>query len=327
MYEDLSEKKSLTDALPALSDEAQKRLHDRTVCELVCTGNFFDGGTFTRKQIAEILLKNEVVPSHTLTEHIAALNAAHAYKFAVAYAAKRTANSLDEKDVKEIHRVLTRDLDDENAGYYRGAGLKFADTERELPTPARVQRLMSDFGMWLYTVHSLHPVAMAAEAHLRLMEIQPFTKSNAAVARTLMNLILLMHGYAPALFLRREKKEYHAALYDALFNNNREDYDKLIARAVKRGFELRKRAAMTDDSDSADADPYFMRIGGLAKESGERVSAIRFWTQAGLLETAGKTSAGYVLYSSEALGQIQRLRKLKDERYTLEEIRKIVQAE
>ena len=327
MYEDLSENKREIEKLLPLPDEAQKKLNAQLVLDLVCAGCSFDGGSFTRKEVQEILEEDKTVAGHALKEHITVLNAAHVWNFIKEESTRHTGRALDEKDVRDIHRIAVRAVFDEDAGMYRGIDLKFGTTEREMPSPAKVQRLMSDFGMWLYTAQSLHPIAMGAEAHLKLMAIQPFAQRNSTVARSLMNLIAMRHGYPPVLFLRREKKEYWQALEKAVFENDRSDYDKLVARAARRSMEAYKKASVVKEFVATDPDPYFLRIGGLAKESGERVSTIRFWTSLGLLETAGKTSAGYVLYSSDALETIQRLRKLKDERYTLDEIREIVHAQ
>ena len=327
MYDKLTAQKNELEKYLPLPAEIQASVDKETTTELVCVGTFFDGGSFTHKEIDEILYRDKTVSDHALTEHIEALNIAEVYKTVKENALKHAGASLDEKDVKDIHRVIVRALDDKNAGYYRGTELNFINTERALPSPIKVQRMMNDFGMWLYTARLLHPVSLAAEAHLRLLAVQPFARGNFHVARMLMNLILMKHGYPPALFSRREKKEYLCAVENAVFGNSRDGYDKLVVRAVNRALEMYKKAATVQKIDAEDADPYFMRIGQLAKASGERVSALRYWTAMGLLETAGKTSADYVLYSSDVLEKIQRLRKLKNERYTLEEIKNIIQAE
>ncbi len=204
---------------------------------------------------------------------------------------------------------------------YRGTKRVFPVGTHEMPDSATVQRKMDEFGMWLFTAHTLHPAALAAEAHLRLMSVLPFAVGNGCTARCMMNLILMRHGYPPALFSRREKKEYWTTLENAIFKNDRAGYDRLICRAVHRTLEMYIRAAQRHDYAEVDRDPYYMRIGQLAKESGERVSTLRYWTGLGLLETAGKTSADYTLYSSEVLPRIKRVNELKNQRFTLDEIR------
>lgn len=323
-YETLNAKKNELDALLPFPAETAEELKKYAELELTYVGGFFDDSSLSRKETAAVLYEDKTVEGHSLTEHIRALNTAKTFEMIAELAAK-TSHQIDDGDVKNIHRIVVRNLDDKNAGCYRGIKMTFGAGAEALPDPVRVQRMMNDFGMWLFTAGTLHPAALAADAHLRLMAIQPFLSGNACTARMLMNLILLRHGYPPALFSRREKKEYWDVLEKAVFKNSRTEYDRLVNRAVNRGLETYIRALTVHKIEDADDEPYFLRIGQLAKESGERVSTLRYWTNLGLLETAGKTSADYTLYSSEVLPKIKRLKELKEQRYTLEEIRRKLQ--
>ncbi|MBR4126170.1 MAG: MerR family transcriptional regulator [Alphaproteobacteria bacterium] len=320
IYDDLNTKKSELDKQPALSADILEELRKKIELELAYVGGCFDGSSLTCKETAAILYEDKAVEKHSLTEHIQVLNAAKAFEM-ISSLARKVNHQMDDADVREIHRLVVRNLDDNNGGMYRGFPLKFQVGTHDLPNSVRVQRMMNDFGMWLFAAGTLHPAAIAAEAHLKLMSIQPFGKGNACVARSLMNLILMRHGYPPVLFSRREKAEYWNTLEKAIFNNDREGYDKLICRAVNRSLEMYLKAAQTSTVEDVEQDPYFLRIGQLAKECGERVSTIRYWTSLGLLETAGKTSADYTLYSSDILPRIKQLKELKEQRYTLDEIR------
>lgn len=321
-YSDLTPKKNELNKLRPFPEETAKSLEKWIELELTCAGNSFDDISFTRRETAMILQQDQVVPGHSLKEHIQTLNYAKAFAL-VSDLSSKTDRSIDDNDVKAIHGVIVRGLDDENAGIYRGGSRFFKGTGQELPDPSRIYRMMNDFGMWLYTARTLHPVSMAAEAHLRLMSVQPFSSGNARTARMLMNFFLLRNDYPPALFTRREKKEYWSTLEKAVFQNEREEYDKLIYRAVNRALDVYLKAykEKTIELEGDEPEPYFLRIGQLAKEAGEKVSTIRYWTSKGLLETVGKTSADYMLYSSDVLKRIKKLKTLKEERYTLEEIR------
>ncbi len=324
VYEELSVKKSELDGKTLLSAETLEKLRKKIELEMAYVGGYFDGSSLTCKETAEILYEDKTVEKHSLTEHIRVLNSAKIFEM-ISELAKKVNHQIDDSDVKNIHRIAVRNLDDNNGGMYRGFVINFQKGDHELPDSVRVQRMMNDFGMWLFSARTLHPAAIAAEAHLKLMSIQPFGQGNACVARFLMNLLLMRHGYPPALFSRREKAEYWETLEKAIFNNDREGYDKLICRAVNRALELHLNATEKKEVEVFDQEPYFLRIGQLAKESGERVSTIRYWTNMGLLETAGKTSADYTLYSSDILPRIKLLKELKEQRYTLEEIRRKLQ--
>lgn len=326
IYDNLNAKKSELDKKPPLSAEVVEELRKKIELEIAYVGCYFDGSGLTCKEVAEVLYEDKTVSGHSLTEHIQVLNAAKVFE-SISELAKKVNHQIDDTDVKNIHRIVVRNLDDYNGGMYRGFVRNFQVGTHEMPDSVRVQRMMSDFGMWLFSARTLHPAAIAAEAHLKLMSIQPFGRGNAAVSRTLMNLILMRHGYPPALFSRREKAEYWNTLEKAVFNNDREGYDKLICRAVNRALELHLNATEKKEVEEIEQDPYFLRIGQLSKECGERVSTLRYWTSMGLLETAGKTSADYTLYSSDVLPKIKKLKELKDQRYTLEEIRRKLQDE
>ncbi len=327
-YDDLSAKKSELDGLRPFSGELEADLSRKMMLELACTENGFEGVSFTRRETSLILFDDETVPGRRLTEHIRTRNVAKA--FSVISEMAKTVRSVDENDVKNIHRIIVRGLDDDNAGVYRGIPLTFGGGSSEpMPDPFRVSKLMDEFGLWLYTVMTLHPVGFAAEAHLRLMAVQPFTSGNSHTARMFMNLLLLKEGYPPVLFSRREKKEYWDSLEKAVFKNDRKDYDRLIYRAVNRALDFYLKAGRANKTAGVDmeSEPYFLQIGKLAKETGERVSTLRYWTSLNLLETAGKTSADYTLYSSEVIPKIKRLKELKEQRYTLDEIRNIMQSD
>ncbi len=58
----------------------------------------------------------------------------------------------------------------------------------------------------------VHPVMIAAFAHYDFVRIHPFDDGNGRGARILMNLILLRHGYQPAVVPLRLRRHYHDAL-------------------------------------------------------------------------------------------------------------------
>ena len=65
-----------------------------------------------------------------------------------------------------------------------------------------------------------------------------------------------------------------------------------------------------------------LKIGELAKITGETIHTLRYWTNMGLLEIADVTPGGYQLYSPDASQKVKRIRKLQQEkRLTIEEIK------
>ena len=59
---------------------------------------------------------------------------------------------------------------------------------------------------------TINPVALAADVHHRLMFAYPFRKQPGTTARLFTNLMLLAHGYPPAILPGGLRAEYYAAL-------------------------------------------------------------------------------------------------------------------
>jgi Fic family protein len=85
----------------------------------------------------------------------------------------------------------------------------------------------------------LHPVGLAAYAHLRLVDIHPFQDGNGRTARLLMNLILINQGDCIVSIPPVLRHDYIVALQQARRENRPSDeaFVKLIAEC---GIEVQK---------------------------------------------------------------------------------------
>lgn len=63
------------------------------------------------------------------------------------------------------------------------------------------------------------------------------------------------------------------------------------------------------------------RIGELAKLADVSERTIDYYTKLGLISPEKRTQKNYRLYSSETLARLERINQMKQEKYTLEEIR------
>ncbi len=85
----------------------------------------------------------------------------------------------------------------------------------EIAPPDKISYKLRQFTQWVNaaeTKRTTHPVRLAAKAHFQLLHIYPFPKHSGRVARLVMNLILLSHGYPPAIIHATERQRYYDAL-------------------------------------------------------------------------------------------------------------------
>ncbi len=322
-YHKLTAKKEEIDRYRPLPTALVRNLEEWFCVELTYTSNAIEGNTLTRHETALVIEKGLTVGGKSLKEHLEATNHAKAFDWILTLLQKKI-SFLTEQDILYLHSLILKGIDDPYAGAYRTVSVRISGSRVVLPNPHKVPELMATLLNWLQTAHSLHPVERAAEAHYRLVTIHPFVDGNGRTARLLMNLLLMMTGYPSAIIRKQDRLAYINSLEKAQLGGSKEDYLKLIFKAVDRSLNIYLEALKGEKSDDVldQEENGLLKIGELAKKSHETVSTLRHWTKEGLLDVEERTRAGYQLYKPEMLQRVERIKKLKKERFTLLEIKR-----
>jgi len=319
-WETLTAKKAKLDGHRPLPVHLVQNLEKWFVVELTYTSNAIEGNTLTRQETAVVVEKGLTVGGKSLVEHLEATNHAKALHDVLRLAQART-NDLDEAAILDLHRTILQGIDDSNAGRYRSIAVRISGSRVVLPNPIKVPILMTSLVQQIRSSPAMHPVERAARAHYELVTIHPFVDGNGRTARLLMNLILMQNGYPPALIRKRDRLRYIQSLEQAQLGGSKEAYFKLIAGAVDRSFDIYLKALALGEEEPAKPASEHLRIGQLAKLTGESHATLRFWTKEGLLEIADTTDAGYALFDPLTTARVKEIRRLQAERFTLKEIR------
>ena len=323
--DELTKKKQQLDKFRPLPAALVRNLDDWFRVELTYTSNAIEGNTLTRRETAMVVEKGITVGGKTLVEHLEATNHASALGWLMEQVGRKP-ETLTEQDILRIHELILKGIDDANAGHYRALPVRISGSSVVLPNPRKVAELMSRFVEWIGSAHGLHPVSLAAEVHYRLVTIHPFVDGNGRTARLLMNLVLLMHGYPPAIIRKRDRLSYISALEKAQLGGSQNDYLKLIRTSANRSLEIYLKAAQGEIDDSIDSDR-LLKIGEFASRAGLNSSTVRHWTKEGILRIAEVTKAGYQLYHPEELETVKKILILKSQRWTLTEIKSKLKAD
>lgn len=316
----LTEKKQRLDGFRPFPPGLVKNLERWFLIELTYTSNALEGNTLTRLETAVVVEKGLTVGGKSLVEHLEATNHAAALG-KVMDIVRSPQQTITEHTLLDLHAMILKGIDDVHAGRYRSIPVRISGSRVVLPNPAKVAGLMAEFFKEMDSMSGWHPVEFAAEAHLRLVTIHPFTDGNGRTARLLMNLVLLRHGYPPALIRKRDRLPYLKSLEKVQLGGSREDYLKIIMQAVDRSFGIFFEA-LGGEAPAVDEPTRLLRIGELAKKTGETHATLRHWMKEGLVEPSETTASGYQLFDPKMVETVARIRKLQSERMTLAEIRR-----
>ena len=321
-YKKLTEKKKKLDKHRPLDTNLVKNLEEWFRIELTYTSNAIEGNTLSRAETALVVEKGLTIGGKSITEHLEASNHAAALDF-IKEQIKLKPSDLKEKDILKIHEIILDRIDKENAGIYRRVPVRISGSAVVLPNPRKVQDLMDEFFKWLKKEDKMHAVELAAEAHYRFVTIHPFIDGNGRTARLLMNMILMMKGYPPAIIRKNDRLAYIKSLEKPQLVNgegdSKNDHFKLIASAVDRSLNIYLRA-IEGKTEKPESEK-LLKIGELAKSTNQTVPTIRHWTKEGLLQVAEVTESGYQMYSEEMVEQVKKIQEMKKKRMTLDEIK------
>jgi Fic family protein len=210
--------------------------------------NAIEGNVLNVGETRQVVEMGLTLTGKPLKDQAEARNLAHAIDF-LEQLATHPERPILESDIRQMHAVVLKGIDDDNAGRYRSVPVEISGSAYKPPGPESVPGQMEDFARWLGTasvVTSDHasPEALirAAVAHTWFVYIHPFIDGNGRVARLLMNLLLMRYGYPIAIITKEDRLRY----YDALETSQASDLSPFLAlltECLHESLEEYERAA------------------------------------------------------------------------------------
>jgi fido (protein-threonine AMPylation protein)/transcriptional regulator with XRE-family HTH domain len=200
--------------------------------------NRIEGNTLTLQETHLVINEGITIGGKSISEHFEAIN--HKEAIEMIYALAKDAIPLSNYRLKQIHQLILKGIDNQNAGRYRQVAVRISGSEHVPPEPFELEMLMEDyFEFYNQNRHQLHPVLLAAEMHERLVTIHPFVDGNGRTSRLVMNLILLQNGYTIANLKGslEHRLRYYKALEAVQLNHDKTDFYDLIADHVLQSLE------------------------------------------------------------------------------------------
>ncbi|MBN3758061.1 Fic family protein [Paraburkholderia sp. Tr-20389] len=233
-FEAIDNDKSKLDAAHPLPKHSLATLREKLALEWTYHSNAIEGNTLTLRE-TKVVLEGITVGGKSLREHFEATN----HRDAILYVEELVAKSepLSEWQIRNIHSLVLKGIDDGEAGRYRQENVVIAGASTTPPDFLHLPQEMASLVEWHVEAQGMHPIARAAELHTRFVKIHPFVDGNGRTARLLLNFQLMKAGYPPAIIRKEDRLADYDSLDEACVTGNYTEITQLVAQAVQRSLD------------------------------------------------------------------------------------------
>jgi Fic family protein len=196
LYRDIDKYKSAIQDKRPLSPEEVTGLENYYRIGNTYASNALEGNSLTLTETKILLEDGLTVAGKPLRDSFEAEGHAKAYDFMLEMS-REDDLVISEDKILRLHKLFYSGIDSEAAGKYREIAVFISGTEYVPPEAKHLPVRMKNFITELHKMKSkIHPVELAAFAHLQVANIHPFVDGNGRTARLLMNMILINSGYS-----------------------------------------------------------------------------------------------------------------------------------
>ena len=226
-FSEVDKLKEMLDKKRPLSKETIKSLKESVNLEWTYNSNGIEGNTLTLRE-TQVVLEGITVGGKSIKEHLEAIN----HEKAILYLDEivKDENPITEWNIKNIHQLILKDIDNENAGRYRKENVTIKGAIHIPPDYLKIPELMEKLILTYNTWSGYHPIVRASLLHGELVKIHPFIDGNGRTSRLLMNLDLMNSGYNPVIIKKESRLKYYEALDKAHTTGNYTDFVKLVTK-------------------------------------------------------------------------------------------------
>ncbi|MGD9676929.1 MAG: Fic family protein [Vulcanibacillus sp.] len=212
------------------SKKLASTLHEKLIVEWTYNSNAIEGNTLTLSE-TKVVLEGITIGGKSMVEHLEAINHREAILFVEDLITNK--EPLSEWNIKNIHALILKEIDNINAGKYRTENVVISGAKHIPPKHYEVgdlmQKLIAEYQKeW----NDYHPVLRATLLHGEFVKIHPFIDGNGRTSRLLLNLELMKNGYTPIIIKNKYRAKYYGVLDLAHTTMNYGPFIKLVSELV-----------------------------------------------------------------------------------------------
>ena len=269
IIEEIDQLKKELDALRPLPSDVLARIEQKLRIESNYHSNAVEGNSLTLGETRSLILHGLTAHGKPLRDHLDIEGHNEAVK-AIENAVKKD-EALNEVFIRNLHEVLLKEPYENDAITPDGRRVKRLIAIGEYKTrpnnvrtstgemyyytlPEQVKPAMGDLIDWYRRQENEgeHPIVIAATFHYRFVRIHPFDDGNGRMARLLMNMILIKHGYTVAVVPVEERGQYIGMLEQADKTEDLAEFITYIAHCCEHTLNLHLKAARGEDIEDVE---------------------------------------------------------------------------
>ncbi len=267
--ETIDQLKDELNAFRPLAPDVVGRVGQKLRIEFNYHSNAIEGNAMTLGETRNLILHGLTARGKPMRDHLDTQGHDDAVK--AVEDAVRNNRGLTEVFIRNLHRVLLREPYDADAITPDGTSTKRHITIGDYKTvpnnvrtstgetyyftpPEQVKPAMSDLIDWYRKQETAneHPVIIAATFHYRFVRTHPFDDGNGRMARLLMNLILIKHGYTVAIIPVSQRTRYIEELERIDKTEDLAEFIDYVAICCEYSLNLHLRAARGESIEDVD---------------------------------------------------------------------------
>lgn len=208
-----------------LPRETLESLKKSNILDWTYNSNAIEGNTLTLRE-TKVVLEGITIGGKSIKEHLEVTN----HKAAILFLEDiiDDNNDLSELNIKNIHSLIFKEIDSDNAGKYRTRNVVISGASQKptdyINVPEKMEKLIYEYKGW----NKYHPLIRSALLHGEFVFIHPFIDGNGRTARLLMNFEAMRSGYLPIIIKADVRSKYYDALDKAMTTRDYTDFIKII---------------------------------------------------------------------------------------------------
>lgn len=257
------------DSLRPLGPEVVAQIEQKLRIEANYHSNAIEGNTLTFGETRSLILHGLTAHGKPMRDHLDIEGHDSAVK--AIEAAAQDEDALTEVFIRNLHQILLKEPYEVEAVTPDGIPTRRTITIGDYKTmpnnvrtstgeiyyftpPEQVKPSMSDLIDWYRRMEDAgeHPIIIGATFHYRFVRIHPFDDGNGRMARLLMNMILIKHGYTVAMIRREGRDDYIDHLEKADQTEDLTEFINYIASCCEYSLNLHLKAARGESIEDVD---------------------------------------------------------------------------